>query len=1062
MIDLFYHCRRNSISWLRLMSLSVIFLLIPSSFGFSQNSRFKNYSVGEGLCHPFIYNINQDKNGFVWIGTGEGLCRYDGFSFTKASSQDSLPVEVVNVSYCDSLGNLWIGYNNGALWSYDGNYFTEHKFGNDVSASIIGITQNIDGSILIATQNAGLFRLNEKGKVVPFSPSFKNQMISSIHARGNKLLIGTQDGLLLYNLEGDTNKIPIKVKELNYIKILSIKDAYNGNSFWIGTEDAGLFLVSIEGDAVSAIDIGKEYGLAHENVQDMVYDEDSNLWVCSFTSGLWKLNLDYHKNGKITGIEKYDKTNGLNTNYVKCTFRDREGNLWVGTYGGGIALLTNQALGFHSFEDSKLGNNIISLVLNDSILWLGGENGLLQVNKNTYKSVFFNSANGLPNDQVTSLFYRSGVLWLGTSKNGLYKHIVGSGRFSSYFKTDNSISNSINFITGDAENIYFATKNGIYVINPETGAQLHYNTLNGLPHNDIENLFLDSENRLLFATRTNGIYEINERGEIQEFFTVGKYELDFNSITQDKKGNIWVSTFGQGVFLLQHDSVINLTVKEGLRSNYCYCILAADEGYIWVGHRLGLSRIDINNLSVTVFGPDNGITSDCNINAAKLGNDNIIYFGTTEGLITYDTNKDKKDKLNPKNNILKVYISDKEYDFRKPIVLPYGAYKLRIEYIGLNYSDPKVVQYQYKLEGYDLGWSEITDSRIAMYSRIEDGNYSFLLKSIGIDGISSQIPVNFSIRVKLPVWKTWWFITLVAIILILTVLVIIKYRERKQKQIQEYLEQRLNERTREVVEQKEVIEIKNRDITDSINYAQRIQASILPPIKRLQQIFSGSFIFYQPRDIVSGDFYWFDRVNENKLIIVCADSTGHGVPGAFMSMIGTTLIKDVCSRSDVNSPSEVLRELDKEIRGTLNQNIDAEKSNDGMDIIVCEIDVRTYYLRYASAMRPMIVCRSGTQIYVKGSRSSVGGQYDKDEKIFKDEGIQLDKGDIIYMFSDGYSDQFGGPIGKKFKMVRLKNLLRDIYQKPMEEQYEYIKSTFNLWKEDYEQVDDVLFMGIKI
>ena len=293
-------------------------------------------------------------------------------------------------------------------------------------------------------------------------------------------------------------------------------------------------------------------------------------------------------------------------------------------------------------------------------------------------------------------------------------------------------------------------------------------------------------------------------------------------------------------------------------------------------------------------------------------------------------------------------------------------------------------------------------------------------------------------------------------------MVIIKFRERKQKQIQEYLEERLDERTREVVEQKEEIEIKNRDITDSINYAQRIQASILPPIKRLQQNFSGSFIFYQPRDIVSGDFYWFDRINANKFVIVCADSTGHGVPGAFMSMIGTTLIKDICNRSDINSPSAILAELDAELRNTLNQNLDAEKSNDGMDIIVCEIDVKTLYLRYASAMRPMIVFKDGSLIYVKGSRSSVGGQYDKDDKEFRDEGIQLEKGDLIYMFSDGYPDQFGGPVGKKFKMVRMKNLLHDIYNKPMEEQYEYVKSTFNLWKENYEQVDDVLFMGIKI
>ena len=217
-----------------------------------------------------------------------------------------------------------------------------------------------------------------------------------------------------------------------------------------------------------------------------------------------------------------------------------------------------------------------------------------------------------------------------------------------------------------------------------------------------------------------------------------------------------------------------------------------------------------------------------------------------------------------------------------------------------------------------------------------------------------------------------------------------------------------------------------------------------------------------PRDIVSGDFYWFDKIKENKFIIVCADSTGHGVPGAFMSMIGTTLIKDVCMRSDVNTPSEILVNLDRELRNTLNQNIEAEQSNDGMDIIVCEIDTRTHYMRYASAMRPMIVYRAGDQLYIKGSRNSVGGQYDKEDKTFKDEGIQLDKGDLIYMFSDGYPDQFGGSVGKKFKMIRLQNLLRDIHQKPMEEQYEYVKSTFNLWKEDFEQVDDVLLMGVKI
>jgi serine phosphatase RsbU (regulator of sigma subunit) len=319
------------------------------------------------------------------------------------------------------------------------------------------------------------------------------------------------------------------------------------------------------------------------------------------------------------------------------------------------------------------------------------------------------------------------------------------------------------------------------------------------------------------------------------------------------------------------------------------------------------------------------------------------------------------------------------------------------------------------------------------------------------------------IHVKPPFWKTWWFISLAIVTLFMSVFTYVKIRERKQKLLQEYLETELAARTKEVVEQKEVIEIKNRDITDSINYAKRIQTSILPPVKRLQQFFSGCFVFYHPRDIVSGDFYWFDQINENKFVVVCADSTGHGVPGAFMSMIGSTLIKDICTRESGNSPSAVLQVLDFELRNTLNQNLDdGSNPSDGMDIIVCEIDLKTHYVRFASAMRPIIIYRNGEEVFIKGSRNSVGGHYDREENIFEDEGMQLSKGDIIYMFSDGYSDQFGGPMGKKFKMVRLKNLLQDIHQKPMDEQFNHVKSTFNLWMDNFEQVDDVLFMGIKI
>ncbi|GAH57153.1 unnamed protein product, partial [marine sediment metagenome] len=274
------------------------------------------------------------------------------------------------------------------------------------------------------------------------------------------------------------------------------------------------------------------------------------------------------------------------------------------TYGGGFALQTNQPFGFHDYSETSLGNNILSLTLNDSLLWLGGESGVLQVNQRTSRRIFFNTLHGLPGDKITSLYYNNAILWVGTESNGVYKHKEGSKRFTSFLKESNSISNSINHITGDADNIYVATKNGIFITNTLSGEKYHYNTVNGLPHNDIEHLFLDSDNRLLFATRTNGIYEINEKGEVEEFFTVGKYELDFNSIAQDKNGNIWIGTYGQGIFILLPDSVINLTVKDGLKSNYSYSLISSDSTYIWTGHRLGLSRIEINTLAITVFDSD--------------------------------------------------------------------------------------------------------------------------------------------------------------------------------------------------------------------------------------------------------------------------------------------------------------------------------------------------------------------------------------------------------------------------------------------------------------------------
>ncbi|HUW92400.1 MAG TPA: SpoIIE family protein phosphatase, partial [Bacteroidales bacterium] len=202
-------------------------------------------------------------------------------------------------------------------------------------------------------------------------------------------------------------------------------------------------------------------------------------------------------------------------------------------------------------------------------------------------------------------------------------------------------------------------------------------------------------------------------------------------------------------------------------------------------------------------------------------------------------------------------------------------------------------------------------------------------------------------------------------------------------------------------------------------------------------------------------------IDKDKFILVCADSTGHGVPGAFMSMIGTALLQDIITRKKIFKPSQILVELDRQIFATLNQNQEVEAANDGMDIVVCEFNLKTRHLVFASAMRPVILIIDGEQQYIRGNRSAVGGE-SASEKFFNDQEYYLREGDLIYLFSDGYPDQFGGHGSKKMKISRLRILIEEIKSLPMPEQYVRMKDFFYEWKGDNEQIDDVLFMGIKL
>ena len=269
----------------------------------------------------------------------------------------------------------------------------------------------------------------------------------------------------------------------------------------------------------------------------------------------------------------------------------------------------------------------------------------------------------------------------------------------------------------------------------------------------------------------------------------------------------------------------------------------------------------------------------------------------------------------------------------------------------------------------------------------------------------------------------------------------------------------------ELQDKNEIIEEKNKDITDSINYAQNIQQAILPNNTELQKSFGDYFVLYIPKDIVSGDFYWHTNRNGKVFIAVC-DCTGHGVPGAFVSMIGASLLKDVIIEKGIEEPGEILSALSRGVKDIFTQEGQLE-AQDGMDMSLCvfeknNADIAFQRMKFAGANNSLLLVRKESEIIeIKADRTPIGGNTEVDFE-FETREINLSKGDSVYMYTDGYIDQFGGPKSKKFMKKNFKDLLTQIHQQPMEDQLVEIKEKMKNWIGEGEQVDDILVIGIGV
>lgn len=296
---------------------------------------------------------------------------------------------------------------------------------------------------------------------------------------------------------------------------------------------------------------------------------------------------------------------------------------------------------------------------------------------------------------------------------------------------------------------------------------------------------------------------------------------------------------------------------------------------------------------------------------------------------------------------------------------------------------------------------------------------------------------------------------------IISVLIIIIFFENRTKTLRKtcHLLKKKEIVAKDVLHQKNELSHKNKDFRDSLTYAHRIQSAMHTAEKEIDRLFPESFVLQRPKDIVSGDFCWAKEIDGSVYFSV-ADCTGHGVPGAFMSLIGLDFFRKIVVEKEIRQPSNVLSELNCQFNKVF-ENANEISLRDGMDLSFCAFHKEEMELEFAGAFHSVYIIRKNELLEFKGDRKSVGPDYGFEQKLFKNQKIKIEEEDTIYLFTDGYPDQFGGPEGKKFKYRRFRHLLLTIHQMPMEQQKRILHENIVQWMADQEQIDDIMILGIK-
>ncbi len=1073
------------------------FFIASKQFVFAQTYDFQNFNVEDGLAQSQVLSMCQDHNGNIWFGTNSGgVSKYDGNKFTNYTENDSLINNVV-FSITEINKQYILFGTNGGLSVFNGKKFKNYTDKEGLTHNrVFKILKDNNGVIWLGTSKGVCIFENNRIKVFDLDTLLNKSSVFTIYAdNSNNIWFGTiQNGVIKYNVSTKRFTYFNKSMGLRQNFVRSIGEDIQGN-IYIGTV-AGISKISGPG-VIQKINIAGEENIGFTAI---IPDNKNNLWLAT-NEGIYKFNGYTYR--------KYKDKNGLASNKLLCGFKDREGNFWFGTDGFGVSKFVSEAFTSYTNKDS-LPSDYVTCVFQDSKknMWLGVKNyGVVNFKKNkiiNYKvdvknlktSISDNDVQAIAEDNDENLFF-------GT-KAGL--SIFNGHNFKNY-KIKDGVSDDDNIysiIVDNNKKVWIGSGNGVYIFENEKF----------IPVDEINKVKTDRGNLPIYSIlqdRSGNIWIASETGAFKyngktvERFNKSNGFIDkrVTAILQDNKGHLWFGT-DEGLFEYNYTSFQNINEKKGLASNKVYLMLL-DGDNLWVGTNKGLDKINLqkyysdNKVELKHYGKEEGLKGiECNSNAQYKDEEGNLWFGTIKGVTVYNPRFDKLNREEPLTRItgirlffqnadadIKTYSSKVDSLSHLPVnlVLPYDKNHITFDFIGVCITNPNKVKYKFKLEGADADWFPPTSKTEATYSSLSPGEYTFHLKAMNNDGLWNEKPVTFHFTILSPWWKTWWFYTICAIIAVAGVYSFITIRTRNLEKAKVELEQEVELRTyqlrqekekvevinQEVVAQKAIIEAKNHDITDSIKYAKNIQEALLPPLENLHKEFDDAFVLYLPKDIVSGDFYWFAKRN-NKRFIASVDCTGHGVPGAFMSIIGNTLLNEIVTEKNSVEPAEILNELHAGVKIALKQSGNAENERrDGMDIALCSLNEEGTVLEYAGANRPLWIFRKNKNAeegfeMIKANKFPIGGLEMENEakRTFTNHTIDVQKGDLVYVFSDGYADQFGGEKGKKFMLGNLQKFVASISDKPIIEQEKLLLNKFLNWKGELEQVDDVLVIAFRV